>query len=218
MKKILTICFLLSVQFCFAQNSFENEIQAFEKLDANAKPEKGITLFVGSSSLRLWTTFGQDLKSFHAINRGFGGSQMSDVLYFFDRVVKPYHPGWIFLYEGDNDLNAGENPESVYAEFQEFVNRVKKELPGTRIAFIGLRPSIARLKNLDRQKQLNLLVKTYCSANKGVYFIDTFSPFFGEKEELLQDVFVADNLHLNTKGYQIWTDTITQFMQKKGIK
>ncbi|MFC0181072.1 SGNH/GDSL hydrolase family protein [Pseudarcicella hirudinis] len=218
MKKLLIICFLLSARFGFAQHAFENEIQTFEKQDADVKPAKGTTLFVGSSSFRLWVTFTNDMKGFQAINRGFGGSQMSDVLYFFDRVVKPYQPKWIFLYEGDNDINSGENPEAIYAEFQEFVSKVKRELPGTRIAFVGLRPSLARLQNMDKQKQLNSLVKSYCSQTEGMYFIDTFSPFFDEKNELLKDIFVADNLHLNTKGYQIWTNTITHFMAEKGVK
>jgi hypothetical protein len=32
------------------------------------------------------------------LNRGLGGSQMSDLLYYFDRVVAPYRPALVVIY------------------------------------------------------------------------------------------------------------------------
>ena len=77
----------------------------FEAADKQTPPPKDAVLFVGSSSIRLW-----DLKkSFPdlvAINRGFGGSQMSDAARHARRLINVYKPRLIVLYEGDNDLNA----------------------------------------------------------------------------------------------------------------
>ncbi|MBL7809405.1 MAG: hypothetical protein JNN28_16420, partial [Saprospiraceae bacterium] len=87
-----------------AQNRFEAEIRAFEKQDSLHKPAPGQVLLYGSSTMRLWTTFQADLPGVQVLNRGFGGSEMEDAIYFFERVVVPLRPSLILLYEGDNDL------------------------------------------------------------------------------------------------------------------
>ena len=63
MNKILL--FLLLSFSIFAQkplDRFEKEIIAFEKLDSMAMPSKGMKLFIGSSSFRLWKNFDADMK------------------------------------------------------------------------------------------------------------------------------------------------------------
>src|SRR5580704_1502270 len=90
---------------------FESEIMAFERADKIRPPPHHPILFTGSSSIRKWTSLARDFKGHHVINRGFGGSQMSDLIYYADRIVVPYHPQQIFFFEGSNDLDAGKTPE-----------------------------------------------------------------------------------------------------------
>jgi hypothetical protein len=103
-----------------AADRWEITIAAFEAEDKLAPPPKDAVVFIGSSSIRLW-----DLKkSFPdlvALNRGFGGSQMSDAVKYARRIFTPYKPRLIVLYEGDNDLNAGKSPTQVAADFEEFL-------------------------------------------------------------------------------------------------
>ena len=57
----------------------ESEIDAFVLWDSkNAVPEDAI-LFVGSSSIRLWETIGDDMAPYSAIRRGYGGAKFSDL-------------------------------------------------------------------------------------------------------------------------------------------
>ncbi len=93
---------------------FEPEIRAFERLDSLEKPATGQILLYGSSSMRLWNNYAQDLSGYRVVNRGFGGSEMSDAIYFFDRVVLPLRPSLILLYEGDNDISNGEKTPKQY--------------------------------------------------------------------------------------------------------
>ena len=97
-------------------------------------PSKGQILFIGSSSFRIWKTFASDLAGISAINRGFGGSTMTDALYYFDRMVVKYAPSTVVVYEGDNDLNKGKSIEELAKEYEEFSNRLKKALPKIRAA------------------------------------------------------------------------------------
>jgi hypothetical protein len=122
MKKLwLTIFNLFFFYVTYSQN-FIAEIKTFEKQDSLSLPHTEQVLLVGSSTFRLWFTYKEDLAGFPVINRGFGGSQMSDLNFYFERIVTKYNPKVILVYEGDNDLAAGESPLSVFEDFKIFKN------------------------------------------------------------------------------------------------
>src|SRR5580692_2541696 len=136
-------CVLLVVSL-FAQTAlaqdparFEKEIDAFAKADTTNPPPKNAILFIGSSTIRKWTTLAQDFPGRKVFNRGFGGSQMSDAIYYFDRIVAPYQPGLIVLYEGANDISDHKTPEQVFHDFKAFVAKVHEQLPQTRLDFVS---------------------------------------------------------------------------------
>jgi lysophospholipase L1-like esterase len=144
-----------------------------------------------------------------SINRGFGGSTLADALYYFDRMVVKYQPKWVIMYEGDNDLAKGKTPEVIATEYDEFKARLAKQVPGAKLVFVAARPSLARTALVDKQKALNAMIKA-----KGAYFIDMHSPFFLADGSLMTDIFVADKLHLNEKGYVIFANQIRAFVLK----
>ena len=209
MNKILLALLLFVSTSVLAQNPFEKEILAYEKQDSLSMPAKGQILFIGSSSFRLWKSFEVDMKGLPAsFNRGFGGSTLADALYYFDRMVVKYQPKWVIMYEGDNDLAKGKLPQKIAAEYDEFKARLKKQVPGAKLVFVAARPSLARVALVEKQKELNALIKA-----KGDYYIDMHSPFYLADGSLMMDIFVADKLHLNEKGYAIFAKQIRQFVQ-----
>lgn len=218
MKNILLAFLLLFSASVFAQNPFEREIVSYEKQDSISMPKKGQILFLGSSSFRLWKNFDADMKGIPAFNRGFGGSTLKDALYYFDRMVVKYQPSWIFMYEGDNDIAKGESPEFIRDEFVEFSTRLKKVLPKTKLVFVAARPSLARTANLQKQRELNSLIQSVVKEQNGLYYLDMHNPFFNADGSLMQDIFVADKLHLNEKGYQIFADQIKNFIKTNKVK
>jgi lysophospholipase L1-like esterase len=198
----------------FAQNRFEREIVAYEKQDSVALPAKGMKLFIGSSSFRLWKSFDADTKGMNAFNRGFGGSTFKDALYYFDRMVVKYQPSWVFVYEGDNDLAGGQSPEEIAAQFEEFSSRLAKQVPGAKLVFVSARPSLARETMKAKQQDLNQRIASISAKKKGHFVIDMHSPFYYADGSLMQDIFVADKLHLNEKGYAIFAKQIQNFVEK----
>ena len=214
MKKVLltTISFFISY-LSYSQN-FITEIKAFEKQDSLSMPALGQILLVGSSTFRFWVSSKEDLLGYPTINRGFGGSQMSDMNYYFDRIISKYKPKMILVYEGDNDLAAGESPETVFEDFKIFADKVKNQLPNSKVGYCSIRPSIARTNMRDKQVQANLLIQDFCNKNSGFYFIDIYKEYFLPNGVLIPDVFVADKLHLNKKGYEIWTKATRKFLKK----
>ena len=214
MKKILVLLLLVSSSV-MGQYAFENEIRNFEKQDSISMPAKGQILFIGSSSFRIWKTFSTDLAGISAINRGFGGSTMTDALYYFDRMVVKYAPSTVVVYEGDNDLAKGKSIEELAKEYEDFSNRLKKALPKTKLVYLAVRPSLSRIAIVDKQKQFNLWLENYCKSQKGRFYLDMHSPFYLPDGTLMPDIFVADRLHLNEKGYKIFSAKIREFIFKK---
>jgi lysophospholipase L1-like esterase len=193
---------------------FENEIRAFEASDAKAAPRKDAVLFIGSSSIRLWKSLADDFPNLKVINRGFGGSQVSDSVRYADRIVLPYRPKLIVFYAGDNDLAAGKSPQRVVADFQEFVSKVHGALPDARILYVSIRPSVARWHLWGRQWFTNELIRKYADADSTVDYIDVVPALLGPDGRPRADLLVADRLHLNDDGYRAWTAVIRPAVEK----
>ena len=103
-------------------------IEQFEDWDRKNSFPSAAVLFVGSSSIKLWPTR-ESFRDLPVINRGFGGSQISEVSYFADRIVLPYKPKVIAFYAGDNDVAKGKSAKRVFEDYQEFVRLVHTKLP-----------------------------------------------------------------------------------------
>jgi len=192
---------------------FETEIHHFEKSDKINPPDKNAILFVGSSSIKRWKTLKSDMAPLNVINRGFGGSQMIDVLYYLDRMVIPYHPQKIVVYEGDNDIAHGKTPEQFLEHCQQFVEKVHIALPHTMLYFLSIKPSIKRYHLWEQMQRANILLANYTKKHDFLEFIDVSQAMHDEKGQLRQAFFESDGLHLNAAGYKIWTTIIKQRIQ-----
>ena len=192
---------------------WESAIQQFEAVDkTNAPPKKGI-VFVGSSSIRKWETLAQDFPKYKVINRGFGGSHLNDSVFYFERIVAVYKPKLIVVYAGGNDINFGKKPEQVFVAFQEFVAKAHKALPKTRVAYISIAPNPARWLQVEQVKVANKLIEDFCSANPKLSFINVFPEMLGLDGKPKPDIFVDDKLHMNAKGYALWTRVVEPYLK-----
>ena len=188
---------------------FRGAIDAFLATDAESMPARGAVVATGSSSMRGWHgRIADDLAPLTIIPRGFGGSNMHDVRHFLDELVLRHEPRAILLYEGDNDVAAGLSPEQILAEFDAIDSRVAERLPETRIYILAVKPSIARWQLWPTMAATNDLFKARADADPRLTFIDIATPMLGEDGKPLAEIFVADMLHMNGKGYDIWRDAV----------
>ncbi len=191
---------------------WEKEIAALEAKDPVGAETKGGIVFIGSSSIKKWTTVAADFPHHRVLNHGFGGSQMADSAYFADRVVLPYEPRFVVVYAGGNDINAGKTPEQVFAAFREFVEKVRAKLPKTGIAYISIAPNPKRWAQVEQVKAANKLIADYIKTQPGLTFIDVFPRMLGADGLPLPNIFVADRLHMNAEGYKLWTEIVGGFL------
>lgn len=187
----------------------------FEESDKENPPPKGGVLFVGSSSVRMWKTLAEDFPGHQTINRGFGGSELSDSIHFADRIVLPYQPRMIVLYAGDNDISRGKTSKEVYDDFKKFVKLVKKALPTTRVAFIAIKPSLKRWELAAEMQKANQRIKKRCDGSKALDYLDIWTPMIGDDGKPRPELFAKDGLHLNEQGYALWTSVIRPFVDRK---
>jgi lysophospholipase L1-like esterase len=193
---------------------WEKEISTYEQSDKTNPPPKGGIVFIGSSTIRRWTTLADDFPGQPVINRGFGGSEIADSTHFADRLIFPYEPKMIFLRAGGNDLWAGKSPEQVFTDFQDFVAKVQSRLPKAEIVFISLSPSIARWKQADKEKAVNEMVAAYIKGKPGLKYIETYSIPLGADGQPRPELFVQDKLHFSPAGYRLLVEKVRSSMPK----
>jgi len=190
-------------------NRYENEIILYEKEDSLKGIIEGKVLFLGSSSFRKWYSLEKDMFPIPVINRGFGGSTLPEAVYYFNRIVLPYKPCSIVLYEGDNDVTANFlTHEVVLSAFKLFTRMTEKYIPDTHIYFVSIKPSPSREKYLDKMLITNVIIEEYCNSKRNLHYIDITNEMFDNMGEIRRDIFLRDELHMNAKGYDIWKKII----------
>lgn len=190
---------------------WEQDMRRFAAQDAVSPPPRHGVVFVGSSSIRLWETLAADFPGVPVINRGFGGSELRDSTFYADRIVIPYAPRQIVVYAGENDLQAGRTPQQVEADFRAFVERVRRDLPKARIAYISNKPSPLRAGLLEAQRQANALIEAE-AGRLHVDYIDVFTSMLDANGQVREELFVEDRLHMNRAGYELWRQKVAPYL------
>lgn len=188
--------------------AWEKEISALEAGDiTNPPPQHGV-LFAGSSTIRLWKTLATDFPGLPVINRGFGGSEISDTTHFADRIIFPYAPRQIVFRAGGNDLWAGKTPTEVCADFKEFVATVHARLPETEILFLAWNNSPLRSAGAARERELNRLVAAFARNQPYVKYADVADVSLDAAGRPRPELFISDQLHFNATGYQLLAERV----------
>lgn len=186
---------------------FANDIRNFHQWDEKNSFPSDAVLFVGSSSTVGWKTHAA-FPQWPVINRGFGGSYMTDLNHYFDDVVRPYNARVIVVYEGDNDIEGGRTPEQVSADYATFVSKVRAIQPKTPIILLAIKPSSSRWKVWPQAQAANRLIAELATKEQGVTFVDVATPLLGPDGKPRDELYKGDRLHLKDNGYEIWTKTL----------
>lgn len=184
---------------------FAKQIEAFARQDQKNPPKPGGVVFVGSSSIRRWD-LQKSFPELNALNRGFGGSQISDVLHFANETVLKYKPRTLVFYCGSNDLANGKTPLRVFSDFRTFTKLLFEQSPNTRLILLAVKPSPRRVHILEKVRQTNDLIREAVKKDRRIVFLDdAFNLLMDGQGNIREELFVDDRVHLNEAGYQLWT-------------
>lgn len=187
-------------------NNWDDAIRAFGVQDYKFR-KAGAIVFVGSSSIRSWD-LPESFPGFEVRNRGFGGSELSDALIHYDKLILPNQPKAIILYAGDNDIANGETAEQVVADWKKFAQRTRKKLPTTQLAYLPIKPSPARWHHWPEMEKANAAIAHSAKTDPHLHYLDTATPMLGKDGKPREELFVEDGLHLNAAGYAAWTAAV----------
>jgi lysophospholipase L1-like esterase len=192
---------------------FQSEINRFKSDSTDYGKVKHLILFTGSSTIRMWTEVDKDLPDRKVLNRGFGGSFMSELLFYTDTVIVQCHPEKIFIYEGDNDIAVGKKPREIIIDAGKLVDLIHKKLPQTSICFIAAKPSISRWALKDIYLDFNRQLKEFTTTKPRVFYLDMWNMMMDAEGKPRADIFLADGLHMNRVGYDIWKSEVRKFLK-----
>ena len=204
----------LYIQQWSKDDSFIDEINEFKKLDNENFPGKGKILFTGSSSIRFWDSLEEDMEPLEVLNRGFGGAQISHVIYHFEEIIKPYNPKAIVFFCGTNDLTALKTPEETVHDFKKFYSLIRNQFGNIKVYMIGIKPSVERFYLDEEEKIFNNSIKLLASEDAYLEYIDVWDSMLNEDGSRMPELYIEDGLHMNKKGYEVWTKLVRKSLLK----
>ena len=209
------VLFLL-LPFCsMAQsNPFEAEIRAFEKADSASPPPNQPIVFTGSSSIRFWENLSAYFPNKPILQRGFGGSELSQVLLYADRIIIPYHPKQVVLYAGENDIATGKQTgQQTFGRFVALFRHLRQKLPGVSVVFISIKPSPSRRQFFPENDVANRLIKHYLAKKRNTRFVDIRPVMLQKNGQPIPELFRQDSLHMLPAGYQRWASVLRPYLK-----
>lgn len=187
-----------------------------KKIEATASNEGNVLLY-GSSFFRRW---GVDRARQHwsdatngvlqVVNRGFGGATVDELLYYYNRMVRPCNPESIVLRTGINDIFHGLTAKECWFQTERLIEWARVDYPGIR--FVALKsfdtPAICAITEHDAALQeYNRIMDAYAEENAFIATLDINEFFYKNPEDVgtgknFKDFFLEDGLHLTEEGYR----------------
>lgn len=220
-KGFLLFLWMVLANIVFAQTvlPFRKEIDAFLKADSAVMPAKKQLLFVGSSSFAFWKDIKDYFPAYPIINRGFGGSSLTDLIRYANEIIIPYAPKQVIIYCGENDIadawdKSRITPDTVLLRFKTLMSIIRKKLGKVPVVFVSIKPSPSRWKMEADFVRANQLIKDYLRRDRKALYVNVHDAMLLPDGSVNPELFVKDNLHMNAKGYAIWQKIIEPVLKK----
>lgn len=188
--------------------SLDNQVAAFERKDVKYPPPPGAIVVTGSSTIRLWAQIRNDLAPLEAIPRGFGSSTANDLDYYLDRIVLPYAPRAVVIYEGDHDLQVGMTPEFILERMTSVLQRIGTAYPQARLYLVSVKPSPKFVSLWPQAQIVNQMFSDLCLYVPNCTYVDTASYLLLPNGKPNTAYFRSDRVHLNDAGYAVWNGVL----------
>lgn len=206
----------------------EKEIENYEQEPV----QKGLIMFYGHSLFTRWGSpkwgyrrLDEDIRakdgSLACVNHGFGTSTSEELLYYYDRMVRPWAPRALVLMAYANDGMYGYSPEDVMVNLSKICHWARTDFPGIKLFLVEehphpstkntkLRPAWNNYNN--KKNKYNELLALYAQTHEDTEVITLWNrpEFFetpedvGDFNKVREDIFVDDKVHLNQAGYDIF--------------
>ncbi len=191
-------------------------VEAIRQEDKRALPPKNAIVFIGSSSIQLWSTLAADFPGQPVVNRGISGQEIPVTLERVEEFALAYQPAAIVCYAGENDMAVGLAPGEAISRMSELLSAIRASRKDLPVIFLSVKPSPFRIKLTPQFQQFNALLKELISTDPKAVFVDVASPLLlpdGQPDPAL----FRDGVHLNERGYSLWVQTLQPVLSSLGL-
>ena len=176
--------------------------------------ENAQVVFIGDSITQGWEGEGKDVWAQYyarrnAVNLGIGGDRTQHVLWRLENGnLEGLKPKAAVVMIGTNNSNGEDNSAAQIAEgVSAIVRKLRQRLPDAKILLLAIFP---RGENVNHQRgkilQVNQVLQKLAD-DKHIFWID-FGHKFVTEEGLIPRSLMPDYLHLSSKAYGMWAESI----------
>lgn len=214
---MLSAFLMLTFAFFFSQEKkpmFWQDIENFKKQDRETAPPKNAILLIGSSSFTKWKDVADYFPDKTIINRGFGGSRLTDLNFYANDLLN-YQPKQIIIYCGENDFADDDKLKAdvVVERFKTFYQKIRAKFPNIEVDYISIKYSPSRENLWPQMKQANKKIAAFMKKQSNAEFINITKVMQDADGKVRKDLFVEDMLHMTPEGYKLWTSVMKPYMK-----
>ena len=237
-----TLFLLIFAAFVMAQQT-EPADRPFPRTDKNSqiahtqlleKARKGgiDVYFLGDSITRRWGTSDRQYNAFlenwrrnffgwNAANFGWGGDTTQNILWRLDNgELDDVDPKIIVLLAGTNNvgsLSPAGDAEARAAEISKGIKAIldvcRQKAPAAVIVLMGIFPRNDNMAVMPLIEKINKRIAKFADGKK-IRYLNINKKMADKNGKLLPGMTVADGLHLDVKGYQVWADALKPIFTK----
>ena len=182
---------------------YDTQVAAIHDQANQLNDERPRLVLLGSSSFRFWPETDTVFSQFEVVNAGFGGSCFQDAWRLRDTLIYALNPDILMVYEGDNDLHDRIPIDDIVATASMLLEDVSLRMPDLDVVVVAPKASPARYHLKSQYLQLNASLRLL-AMDHGAHWLDFWDVQHREDGTLREDLFIADRLHLNDEGYEVW--------------
>ena len=147
-------------------------------------------------------------------NIAIDGTQTDDWLRVVDSRVIALKPKVLAYYCGSNDIDGGAPANVVVGRIRQFIDRVEKALPETKIVFVSVNKAPEKQDRWDVVDDINRQMQKYAEKNPRVTFVDVNPVLFNADGTSRIEFFMSDRLHLRPAAYEEFAKILKPVLER----
>ncbi len=197
-----------------ATMTYEEKVSVFA--EENKKLSKNQIVFLGDSITEKYkiNRYYRDLE-LDCYNRGISGDTTTWMLSRLQISIFDIAPSTIILMIGTNDINNNRTPDEIAETYDTILHLISSNLPNTKIYSVSIIPQNNEYSSnaydnnvciMETNNKIKNLVEKYNYEYVNLY--DSLVDVDG----LLKEEYSNDGLHLNSRGYRVWTSVMKKIL------
>jgi len=182
---------------------WESDVASLELSESFSAAAKHPLIVLGGRQATLWRELERSLFPMPVVNRGIGAANIDDVLYYFDRLVAPYHPSAVLFVPSPTDflVRDSKSPEEFMSMMTGLAGYVERLDGSPQLYVLTLNKWPRFPESWATVDRVNALLRDWAATAPRVTLIDSQLLFIQPSGEPMSATFRSDGVNLNEWGY-----------------